>query len=527
MRRFLFGVTSVIALSILVFPINAAVKAGAKCAKAGITSLQAGKKFTCIKSGKNLIWNKGTLLSTPTPKVSPTPSVTPTQSPTPIPTPTSTPTVAVPFEFKTFCDKDPLVPEAWKEFQNNLGPNQCAPPYRYVVSELGNAKPVTVQTEVSKLLPVSSCKLKRSEGFQNMYDSNRLLNPNISVLVIPFSSIDYPSNSDPKLDWGPYFDWIKSSLESMTDVNSNYRFEIAKKYFPINRMLTEFDLSGVVEHGAASATDRRWNLINSIVEVADPELNFSNYDYLFFVSPRSVPRGVLSNQIAYGRPLKTNDKTFYVNSYVTSYIDDFKSPYWITRDPFGFIHEMMHLFGTAEDYYGDADYGGTEVGAGNWGNMSRAMTDHLVWDKWTAKMVSDAQIRCASPTETSIHWIKPSTIRGEYEKLLLIRLNEYEAIGVESFRNSGFNYKIPKAQLGSIVYLINTKDIDDNTVHGDGLKVYCPTNRPCTAQQDQMYGNFKLALAALKPGDYVELRGVKISVVEAGDFGDVIKVEKL
>jgi hypothetical protein len=40
-------------------PAHAATKAGAKCSKAGATSTSAGKKFTCIKSGKNLVWNKG------------------------------------------------------------------------------------------------------------------------------------------------------------------------------------------------------------------------------------------------------------------------------------------------------------------------------------------------------------------------------------------------------------------------------------------------------------------------------------
>ena len=38
---------------------HAASKAGAKCNKAGITSVASGKKFTCIKSGKKFVWDKG------------------------------------------------------------------------------------------------------------------------------------------------------------------------------------------------------------------------------------------------------------------------------------------------------------------------------------------------------------------------------------------------------------------------------------------------------------------------------------
>jgi hypothetical protein len=37
----------------------APAKAGAKCAKAGQTQVVGNKKFTCIKSGSKLTWNKG------------------------------------------------------------------------------------------------------------------------------------------------------------------------------------------------------------------------------------------------------------------------------------------------------------------------------------------------------------------------------------------------------------------------------------------------------------------------------------
>ena len=37
----------------------AAVKAGGACSKLNTTSIVGSKKFTCIKSGKKLIWNKG------------------------------------------------------------------------------------------------------------------------------------------------------------------------------------------------------------------------------------------------------------------------------------------------------------------------------------------------------------------------------------------------------------------------------------------------------------------------------------
>lgn len=69
---------------------NAAVKPGITCKKLGTTSITSGKKFTCIKSGKKLVWDKGVRV----PKPSSTPAVTAIPTPTPsyiAPSPSNTP----------------------------------------------------------------------------------------------------------------------------------------------------------------------------------------------------------------------------------------------------------------------------------------------------------------------------------------------------------------------------------------------------------------------------------------------------
>ena len=85
-----------IAIALLVTlaaPVQAATpKAGVKCAKVGATATASGKKFTCVKSGTKLVWNKGVSIKKPTPVLTPTPTPSPTPEPTPTPTPTVTPT---------------------------------------------------------------------------------------------------------------------------------------------------------------------------------------------------------------------------------------------------------------------------------------------------------------------------------------------------------------------------------------------------------------------------------------------------
>ena len=69
---------SIFTLCLPLTPVSAAVKAGATCKTAGSTSVTAGKTYTCIKSGKKLIWNKGlaTKIGTPIITAKPTPSET-------------------------------------------------------------------------------------------------------------------------------------------------------------------------------------------------------------------------------------------------------------------------------------------------------------------------------------------------------------------------------------------------------------------------------------------------------------------
>jgi hypothetical protein len=80
-------------LALLVSPLqaSAAVKSGDVCKKAGITAIANGKKFTCLKIGKRIVWNKGVAVAKPKP--TPTPIATPEPTPTPTPTPSSAPII--------------------------------------------------------------------------------------------------------------------------------------------------------------------------------------------------------------------------------------------------------------------------------------------------------------------------------------------------------------------------------------------------------------------------------------------------
>ena len=128
----------------LIFPIqntSAATISGTKCAKQGATKTSANIKYTCIKSSKKLIWNKGVKIKT-TPKPIPTlePTVTPTPAPsatpTPSPTPSKTPELSISERWNAL---DQTASNVWKSANALSIPNTHSNTFIWQTSDKADA----------------------------------------------------------------------------------------------------------------------------------------------------------------------------------------------------------------------------------------------------------------------------------------------------------------------------------------------------------------------------------------------------
>jgi hypothetical protein len=112
----------------------ASVKPGTKCSAQGQTKNWQGKKFTCIKSGKKLIWNRGVVNAIPSP-------ATPIAPPSPAST-SEPKSLEIPTSFNDLYEKRNGIPyAAWKSatqtiamgtpkkisFEQFVGPNTRLP----------------------------------------------------------------------------------------------------------------------------------------------------------------------------------------------------------------------------------------------------------------------------------------------------------------------------------------------------------------------------------------------------------------
>ncbi|CAN2188240.1 hypothetical protein MCEMRE20_00464 [Candidatus Nanopelagicaceae bacterium] len=85
--RKLAGLAVIAIAASLISPVQsfaASPKAGAACTKAGSTATAANKKFTCVKSGKKLFWDKGTTVSNAAPAAASSAAPTPKASSAPV-----------------------------------------------------------------------------------------------------------------------------------------------------------------------------------------------------------------------------------------------------------------------------------------------------------------------------------------------------------------------------------------------------------------------------------------------------------
>jgi hypothetical protein len=539
MRRLLAGLVAILTLSLVTAQLSeAAVTPGTKCSKAGATSTYNGKKFTCVKSGSKLVWNKGVAVPKPAPVATPSPSPTPTPTPSPSPLPTITPTptqiiTAENFRFDNLCQKDPFVPAEWatyQEFVFSPGIWNCARPSRFKMASQPSITPSQNLTPKSELNNIEMCKLTHGQrdggqiAFSSWINPKIVMNQRLNIQVIPIEFSDYPSSNSPLFDHEKYFRFIKDGYFNLSDGQVNANFKVPSDYFKINKKITSYDTGARYDHGGGI-----WNwaamdmnaMFKDIVAASDATIDFSNLDLVFFVVPPTTNNDYISHGFPAPYPQLRTAEGFIPYWYFSPPMSAVNHKSWYGVEPYLHLHELMHAMNKLDDHYGDGDFGRVDgdAGTGNWSNMSGMSTDFLFWDKWISHMVSDDQVLCAKPDVVSTHWLKPSNYFGKNEKMLVIPVDSKKVLVVESMRAAGFNYKLPKVSEGALVYLVDIS----KTQHGRGINVLRPTNRTGSIYQ---INGFALSDAPLKIGDSIVSNGFKISVVESGDFGDVVKVEK-
>lgn len=174
----------------LATPNSSPAKAGNSCNKLNQTQIVNSIKYTCIKSGKKLIWDKGAKVVAPKPRATPTP--TPSSTPTAIVTPQPTAEIPKPMPSASPTTISKKVPQTkldlyYREFL-----------FKAWQQELDLEK-TDIKPEIIKYIDPQFPKKSLnsiSEGMINVLQKyGYLIKPNVRVHVIYSSNYDFEINA--------------------------------------------------------------------------------------------------------------------------------------------------------------------------------------------------------------------------------------------------------------------------------------------------------------------------------------------
>jgi len=121
-------------------------------------------------------------------------------------------------------------------------------------------------------------------------------------------------------------------------------------------------------------------------------------------------------------------------------------------NPTAWVHEFGHAWLGFEDLYDLKDF--NIVYLGRWDMMEWAggFAEFNAWMRWRSDWITDQQIRCLTPDADSLHYVEAVHLASDNPKGLVIRLDEYRVLFVESHRTNPNNPTLDHA----IVYEIDT-----------------------------------------------------------------------
>ena len=239
--------------------------------------------------------------------------------------------------------------------------------------------------------------------------------------------------------------------------------------------------------------DAYFNFTKEIISKTDSNIDFAGVNFLFIVFPPGIKNEEIGTFLVHTQGTYSTSEGNIFNLIMAG--GDYNSANT-------YIHEFGHALGLT-DIRDTIDVGNQKSDGMYYDIMNNSTyPELLVWHRYLLGFLENSQIHCINSTDASTHWLVPVASASKQVKGIVIPLSSTEAVIVESRRAIGFDTALSSKSdlVGAVVYTLDSK---------------IPYRRtPVKVAQ------------VLKNNDSVNVSGYKITVVESGDFGDVIKVEK-
>jgi hypothetical protein len=369
----------------------AAVKSGAKCTKAGITATAGGKKFTCVKSGNKLVWNKGVAIKAATKPVQATSPSAPTTTQNP--------------GAKSLLSSDSRI------------------------------------TPISGLTNLDTCKTEDKTPYiqadGTIAHGNGFPRPNFTVsgkksakvLVVPMAFRNLPFTDDKSQagsgsvsDLDQLNNVIPAVLESFKSLSRN-KFELTIEVLPKSQWWvfntdSPFSTMWGVPHGPA---------LQKILDEQKKDFSFKGYDTVAFATGNGLlgQNNITSAQAGFLQS-KNSDTGNASVVFMIGALDR----------PIIWVHEFGHsLFGLDDLYpFSDAAAGRRSdrtSGTARWDLMADSSeTNLLEWNKFLMGWLDNNEVRCIAEQKSTVHYLT-NDASSKNPKLLTVNLSPGVTLAAE------------------------------------------------------------------------------------------------
>jgi M6 family metalloprotease-like protein len=382
-----------LALALLPSIAQAATKPGAKCAKVGATSLSVGKKFTCIKSGAKLVWNKGVAVKSPSAPTPPKPSATSTPSVTPSANPTPATDATALCKLPVADGRGDVAIGAWPRISSRMK---------------------SVGTVTAQIIMV------------DFPDAPATISPEAAFAKISPASDIFAEVSYGKLTYSmhPTFKWYRMSKNSTEYTSGGWTFNAHRNY--------------ILEALKLADADVDFSHSQSFIVLANPDAKGLGYSGPAFAA--SSGNGV------------TFDNTLLTNGATSAADLNGWGPIWANHElthTLGLVdlytYDSKSHNGNGFPFTGEFSYMGLSSSKSNSPGL-------LAFERWNLGWLDDSQIICSSATSAK-QLITPIETKGGV-KALIVPISKTKAVVVESRRPIGMDAGLKKS--GALVYVVDS-----------------------------------------------------------------------
>jgi M6 family metalloprotease-like protein len=338
------------------------------------------------------------------------------------------------------------------------------------------------------------------------------------MVFVDFPNARAEDNAAPYTDTSAYHDFLAPSVEWFR--RSSYgRFDLqittVPKWFRMARPDADYGLSR-----STFTVENQLAYVREVVELADPEADFSGYQLLYVVPSRNA------RNVAFSPEFNDYTRTIVADGTVLKNGATFGLDMW----SWGFKilnHETGHAISLPESYNASG-IGGTHRFVGGWdmmGNISGRAPELMGWNKWKLDWLHRPQVGCVTEPGVSEHTLTPVEVGdppGTANKLLVVRTGRYTAWVAELRRDLG-NDAGTICDPGLLVYRLDTSIPNgDGSIQVHDAKPGSGRQGPCTELDIGTLG-----LGAGEPSVFHDAAtGVTIEVVEDEPAGAVVRVTK-